>query len=73
MHFFCRLKSFCEAEAFVGYQRDTAAAVVFQATSSHAYEVGNMKGDTDKDTVSTHEHEYSSLKLVIVLLGLEKK
>eukprot|EP00731_Ephydatia_muelleri_P030050 Em0021g573a len=41
-------KSFCEAEAFIGYQRDTAAAVVFQATTSL---IDHVKEHIDKEAV----------------------
>lgn len=46
-------KSFCEAEAFIGYQRDTAAAVVFQATTLH---IDHVKEHIDKEAVSTYKH-----------------
>ena len=52
--FFNSHKSFCEAEAFIGYQRDTAAAVVFQATTSL---IDHVKEHIDKEAVSTGEHK----------------
>ena len=72
LHFFAyRYKSFSEAEAFIGYQRDTAAAVVFQATTSPVND-GGRNNKIDKCSVSMYGYEHHYYNLANFLLDLEE-